>query len=889
MKNYKKGLFVLVLAVLYALSGYSQTKSVTQRADDLFKQKKYIEAAETYESAFKSIKSNRAEKNRVLFQMAECYRFMNYYDKAIRYYKRLVTNKYYTSEPKIYLYLAEMYRFSVVDNNIELADQYYDEYLKLVPGDEYGTERKASLKIIAKMHRERTRHVIDSVPQWNTKYNDWMLRFFGNDTNSITFTSSRIADEETKKDEWTGEAFSSIYYQTKDRKGNWMELKLIDGDEKIINTHANESEASATADGNTVFFTRCNVIEHRDNNCQVYVTVRVQPEQDTKGKKKSKKEESNEPQQEWSTPKLVDLGDTTYSHMHPCVSADGLTLYFSSDMPDGYGDYDLWVVHRNSLTEDFGAPLNLGPNVNTPGREVFPTINQDSVLYFSSNGLPGLGGLDLFRVTPKGASWSKAENLGVPINSSFDEMGIIYFPNTGVDYNEHGYFSSNRYLADPHNKNTEFKGKRLPDLQYDIFSFYLPPLLYSIEGNVRDEKSMQLMRGVKVRLVGSDGNEYEEITDKNGVYRFGTDKVKRNVIYKMYLSKVDYFSVEGSESTYGYNTDKDIVHNFRMEPVPKQPVTLPEIRYDLAKWDLKEQYQDSLMDLYLIMTNNPNLVIEIRSHTDCRPFITLTNDTLSQRRAQSVVDYLVSRGIEKDRLVAKGYGERIPRVMEKDMMVNGYLFKKGVVLECEYVNRLPKAQQDVAHQLNRRTDFVILRTDFVSKKLINNMAEEVQTVKETEDGKIIDLVNKPTEDPDEETVPFIIHEEASVPVTMIQSTKGEIKAIVNGAAVTMLIDERFNEALAISWEEAMNFLYKRRINKEDFPERDNSFDPEGNILDKAIVILKSVQIGQQRLEKVEAVVLKNAPGNFVINRVGLNEFGKYEFNKQKARLTFLDD
>ena len=477
----------------------------------------------------------------------------------------------------------------------------------------------------------------------------------------------------------------------------------------------------------------------------------------------------------------------------------------------------------------------------------------------------------------------------MPINSSFDEMGIVYFPYTGVDYNEHGYFSSNRYLADPHNKKTEFKGKRLNDLQYDIFSFYLPPLLYSIEGNVRDEKSMQLMRGVKVRLVGSDGNEYEEITDKNGAYRFGTDKVKRNVIYKMYLSKVDYFSVEGSESTYGYNTDKDIVHNFRMEPVPKQPVTLPEIRYDLAKWDLKEQYQDSLMDLYLIMVNNPNLVIEIRSHTDCRPFITLTNDTLSQRRAQSVVDYLVSRGIEKDRLVAKGYGERIPRVMEKDLMVDGYIFKKGVALECEYVNRLPKAQQEVAHQLNRRTDFVILRTDFVSKRLINNMAEEVQTVKETEDGKIIDLVNKPAEDADDETVPFIIHEEASVPVTMIQSTKGEIKAIVNGAAVTMLIDERFNEALAISWEEAMNFLYKRRINKEDFPERDNSFDPEGNILDKAIVILKSVQIGQQRLEKVECVVLKNAPSNFVINLVGLNEFGKYEFNKQKARLTFLDD
>lgn len=888
MKNFKKGVFVLVLAVLYALSGYSQSKSITQKADDLFKQKKYIEAAENYESAFKSIKSNRAEKNRVLFQMAECYRFMNYYDKAIRYYKRLVSNKYYNAEPKIYLYLAEMYRFSVVDNNIELADQYYDEYLKLVPGDEYGTERKSSLKLIAKMYRERTRHKIDSVPQWNTKYNDWMINFAGKDTTAIVFTSSRISDEDTRKDEWTGEAFSSIYYQNKDRKGNWMDLQLIDGEAGIINTKANESEASFTGDGNTVFFTRCNVIEFRDNNCQVYVTVRVQPEQDSKGKKKTKKEESNEPQQEWSTPKLVFLGDTTYSHMHPCISPDGLTLYFSSDMPDGYGDYDLWVAKRASVNDEFGTPVNLGDKINTPGREVFPTINQDSVLYFSSNGLPGIGGLDLFRAIPKGNSWSKVENLGVPINSSFDEFGIVYFPNTGADYNEHGYFTSNRYLADPHNKNTEFKGKRLPDLQYDIFSFYLPPLLYSIEGNVRDEKSMQLMRGVKVRLVGSDGSEQEATTDKAGFYRFGTDKIKRNVIYKMYLSKVDYFSVEGSESTYGYNTDKDIVHNFRMEPVPKQPVTLPEIRYDLAKWDLQEQYQDSLMDLYLILMNNPNLVIEIRSHTDCRPFLRLTNDTLSQRRAQSVVDYLVSRGIEADRLVAKGYGERIPREMEKDLMVKGYLFKKGTVLECDYVKRLPQAQQEVAHQLNRRTDFVILRTDFVSKKLINNMAADVATVKETEDGKIIDLVNKPSEE-SEEIEPSIIHDETVVPVTMIHSTKGEVKAIVNGSAVTMLIDERFNEALAISWEEAMNFLYKRRINKEDFPERDNSFDPEGNILDKSIVILKSVQIGQKRLEKVECVILKNAPGKFIINRVGLNEFGKYEFNKQKARLTFLDD
>ena len=397
MKNYRKGIFVLVAAILCAFSGYSQTKSITQKADDLFNQKKYIEAAECYENAFKTIKSNRAEKNRVLFQTAECYRFMQLYDKAIRYYKRLVTNKYYNSEPKIYLYLAEMYRFSVVDNNIDLADQYYDEYLKLVPGDEYGTERKASLKTIAQLFRDRTRHRIDSVPQWNTKYNDWNLTFMGDDTNTVIFTSSRVTDEDARKDEWTGEAFSSIYYQTKDRKGNWMELKLIDGDDGIINTRDNEAEPTATADGQIVFFTRCTTIEHRDNNCQVYSTVHVQPVQDTKGKRKSKKDQQNEqPQQEWSTPAIVDLGDTAYSHMHPCGSKDGLTLFFVSDMPGGYGDYDLWVATRPSVNDNFGAPINLGPEVNTPGREVFTTLKQYSVLYFSPNGLVGIGGLDIF-------------------------------------------------------------------------------------------------------------------------------------------------------------------------------------------------------------------------------------------------------------------------------------------------------------------------------------------------------------------------------------------------------------------------------------------------------------------------------------------------------------
>ena len=207
--------------------------------------------------------------------------------------------------------------------------------------------------------------------------------------------------------------------------------------------------------------------------------------------------------------------------------------------------------------------------------------------------------------------------------------------------------------------------------------------------------------------------------------------------------------------------------------------------------------------------------------------------------------------------------------------------------ECDYIMGLPGAdRQEAAHMLNRRMEFLILRTDFVSKKLIDNLASETAIVKQTEDGKVIDLVNKPIEETEE--APAIIHDESVVPVTMIHSAKGEITCIVNGSLMPMLIDERFAEPISIAWEEAMNFLYQRRITKEDFPNRDNAFDPEGNILDKATIIFKEMQIGQQKVHNVEVVIVKGVDYKFIINRTGLSKFGQYEFDKQLGKLFFVD-
>ena len=887
MKVFKKGILVIATALFCVATVFGQEKSITVKADKLFDQKRYVEALESYQSAYKKIKSNRAEKNRINFQIGECYRLMNNYPKAELIYNRLIKNaKYYIVEPKIYYYLAEMYRFQ---NEFDKATENYDNYLKLQPDDQLARERRGSLVDLSRMLSDRTRHNIITMDKYNTDYDDWSPHFVGDDTNVLVFTSSRFLEENEAVDAWTGKAFSELFAIMQDKKGNWTSVDLYEKG-GLINTPVNEGEAVFTPDGSVMYFSRCDSKEYEMKGCYIYRSTLGGG--DDKKKKKKKTDKSLD---KWNEAERINLGDSAFNYLHPAISDDELTLYFSSNLPGGEGSYDIWMVKRNTKDEEFGTPINLGKVINTSGRENFPTINFDTMLYFSSDGHPGVGGLDIYKTYEKGDNvWATPENLKVPINSSFDEMGIVYYPE-GSDPNflERGYFASNRTVADPHKKedkdvNTRTKYKPIND---DLFYFELPPLLYSIEGIVRDEKSMQLLPETKIKLVGSDGSETETYTDGGGKYRFGNDAVKHNVIYKMYISRLNYFSAEGSESTFGYTTNKDIVHDFRLEPVPNEPVVLPDIQYGLSKWDLTTDYQDSLTDLYLVLMNNPNIVVEIRSHTDCRPYIALTNDTLSQRRAQSVVDFLVSRGIEPERIVAKGYAEREPRKLTKDMVVKyagkEFKFEAGTVLECDYIELLQgKDYQEAAHQLNRRTEFKVIRDDFVSRRLVDNMASETPIAKETEDGKVIDLVNKPIEI--DMGKPEIVHDENTIPVKMIQSTKGEIDVIVNGAKKQMLIDEKYREPVAISWEEAMNYIYQKRLTKEDFPARDDAFDYHGNIIDKSMVILNSVQIGQKRVEKVEAIVLKGLDYKFVINRLGLEEFGEYDFDKQNGKLIFID-
>ena len=846
MKTLKKGLLLLLFALVTGVGANAQ-KSLAEKADNLFDQNRFVEAVKEYEEVYEKIKGNNAEKNRVYFQIAECYRLMYNYPRAERIYKRLADEEYYKSERKLYFNLAEMCRFQ---EKFSEAEEYYTKYLELEPGDAHAAKRKESLIYVNQLANNRTRHIITKMVDWSSDFNDFAPRFIGDDTTKIVFTSSRPGEGSNEGlDPWTDQAYSDIFTVFMDRNGQWVSDPERWDKSGKINTPVNEGEPSFTPDGNTVFFARCDVRENESLTCRIYTSSKAQQSLDKKSskkntkkkntkkntkkkKKKGQEEETQEPAGdsgqelapgEWSQPVYVHLGDTAYSYLYPAISSDGLTLYFASDMPGGFGEYDLWKATRKSTADDFGRPVNLTSIVNTPGREIMPVLRSDSMMYFSSDGHAGVGGQDLFstHLNPNG-KWSTPQNLGIPINSPYDEMSIVFYPGEGQGNTlERGYFSSNRLTEDPQNHdrlNEKRSAKRANDRFYvvdNIFYFELPGLNYAIQGTVRDEKSMQLMKDVRIKLVGSDGTSVETRTDKKGFYKFDSTVVRRDVVYKMYLSKQSYYSVEGSESTRGYNTNKTIVHDYRMEPVPRRPIVLPEIRFDLAKADLQAQFMDSLMDLYLVMENNPNLVVEIRSHTDCQPYIGLTNDTLSQRRAQTVVDYLVSRGIERERLVAKGYADRVPRVLDEDVVVNyngkKYTFSAGSVMDCDYIATLDPERQQAAHSLNRRLEFLVLRTDYVSRRLVENIAAATPVAQQTEDGKVIDLVNRPVDDDLDEVKPTIVHDESVVNVTMVNSTRGEIPCIVNGSQIPMLIDERFIEPVAISWEEAMNLIYQGRI------------------------------------------------------------------------------
>ncbi len=868
-----KNVFITLTLICLSFGVYAQKQSLTEKADEAFFAKQYTIAADLYKEAYADVKLNRQERDRILFQQAECYRYMDDKVQAIKTYQRLVKARYYTTQPKIFLHMADFQRFR---GEWDDAEHNYKEYLKLVPNDELAKRRLSSIALAKEWMQNPTKHQIKNEKEVNTEWNDWAPKFILPDkTDEIMFTTSRPIDANSLKDAWTGEYLSNIYTAQKLKSGELGEATLFT--EIDVNTdEANEGELVIVSRGKTrnYYFSRCQIMANKDLNCAIY----SRPIEPAKGKGKGKgrqsttanKAKTTSQEEDASSFVKLDLGDTAYNYLHPAVTSDELTIYFSSNRPGGQGDYDLWKATRENINEPFSNITNLGKHINSEGKEQFPFLRTDTRMYYSSDGLAGLGGYDLFYTEYENDEWTDPVNLKFPINTQYDEIGIIYNPNEDESdaAEESGYFSSNR------------QGGVGGD---DIYSFFRAPMLFTLKGKVRDDKSMQLIEGAKVKIIGSDKTTQETRTNRNGEYEFTDKQIKYNVKYTIQVSQIDYMNEEATESTVGLTTSKDIVRDFILKPIAKDPVVLPEIRYDLAKWDLKDQYLDSLSDLLVVLVNNPTYVIELRSHTDIRPFPQVTNDTLSQRRAEAVVDFLFARGIDRERLIPKGYGDRIPRTLTADTKseFNGktYLFPKGITLTESYINSLKTFEErEAAHQLNRRSEFRVVRTDYVPAEYLDSIEDLAQN------KPVVDMVkgNKPLPIT---TVP-IVYTDNNIKLTMIDSEKAMLYIILNGANVPAIYNERYRDAAVLDWDVAMNFLLSGRITKDDFKDKDKAFDSQGNILDESVLIFKTAYIGKHYADKYEVLVKKGMTDKMIVNKNGIANFGRFKLDKAKGELIF---
>jgi peptidoglycan-associated lipoprotein len=660
MKSY----FLITLFILGFTIPLSSQKKRIERADQAFMAGEFYEAIDLYKNAYSAIKDKK-EKARVVFQIAECYRKTNDPKNSESRYKRAVNWEF--PDPIAILRYAEAKK---MNQEYEDAINEYKHYKELVPDDPRSDNGILSCEMALEWMENPVGYEVDDLRKFNSRGIDFSPAYAKEDYSVIYFTSSREEALGNKTHGATGQNFTDIFESRKDRKGKWSVPVPLDGN---INTEYEEGTTSFTSNYETMYFSRCEVSKRKKLGCKIYV---------------SKKSTNG-----WSKPEPIDIVADSLIAAHPSISDDELTLYFVSDQEGGYGGKDIWKITRQNKSDNWGSPENLGPDINTEEDEVFPFIHPDGTLYFSSNGHLGMGGLDIFRaIVLEDNDW-KVENLRYPINSFADDFGIVF-----EKENERGFFSSTR------------KGRS----NDDIFSFVLPPLKFNLLGVVRDEKTEEPLSVATVKLIGSDGTNIEAETTDNGSFRF---MLKPNTDYIFVASREGYLNAKGRETTKGQDKSKDFRATVLLSSIEK-PIELSNsnVFYDFARWDLRPEAMVSLDQLIETLDDNPNVTIELMSHTDSRDTEEY-NLELSQKRAQSVVNYLINKGISSDRLIAKGYGESVPKVVDKRVNNQYPFLKEGTILNEAFINSLTDIeQQEIAHQFNRRTEFRVLRTDYENEE-----------------------------------------------------------------------------------------------------------------------------------------------------------------------------
>lgn len=658
----KKAVYIIVCLLLTAIAAGCRTPKLS-KADAQFQRGEYYDASVTYKKVYNKLrkKEERPQRGEVAFKMGRCYKLLNMSARASAAFQNALRYEY--PDSTTHFMLAQALH---ADGKYAAALRSYDKYLEFCPDDSLAINCAEGCRTAQEIRARGSRYVVKQAKLFNSRRADFCPMYLGADCDQIYYTSTTEKATGDKKSEITGMKNADVFFSKKNEKGEWERPEPVEGE---LNTEFDEGIVAFSPDAQTMYLTKA----RRELNAPTSVEIYTSTRSDAK----------------WSAPVKFEItADTLSTFGHPAVSPDGEYLYFVSDMPGGYGGKDIW---RISLKERQGSLVNLGPDINTEGNDDFPYVRSDGSLYFSSDGHPGMGGLDIFRATavgdPADLRW-KVENMGFPINSAGDDFGITF------GKGEDGFFSSNRGDA---------RG-------YDhIYSFEYDPVRITIEGLVMD-KDEEPVKNAIIRIVGNDGSNQKEVARDDGSFSFA---LQRGVKYVMLAGAKGYLNQKQEFASDSTMEDANYWVEFILPSISK-PSVVENIFYDYDKADLRPESKTALNELIAVLHDNPNVTIEMASHTD-RWGSDAYNINLSERRAKSVVDYLVENGISRDRLQPHGYGKSRPKTVTKRIARLYPQFKEGDILTEEFIKTLSEEDQQAADQINRRTEFSVLSLTYNMK------------------------------------------------------------------------------------------------------------------------------------------------------------------------------
>lgn len=650
------GIFMIAFSLL--LFGGCSLKKELAKADRIYSEGAYFKVEKMYRKLARKIpKRNKKLSAEIYFKNGECNRILFNMRRAENSYKKAIKKGF--KDSIVYLNLAKT---EMAMGKYSAALKNFEQFLMTNPTHKEALDGIISARNAQELLKNPSRYIVREEKIFNNRRNSsFSPTIIGDDGDILIFTSNRNASKTQKKSNITGKLNYDLFIAKKNNSSRWEKPKYI----KELNLPEDDGVCSSTADGKLLFFTRTLAAENPHAATSIMTSIRSGGE--------------------WTEPQLAMIfADSTINTAHPAISPDGETLYFVSDnQQESLGGKD--IFRSTKVGNKWGTPQNLGDQINTTGNEMFPYIASDGTLYFASDGHQGFGGLDIYKATTDSLGNWTVENMYAPINSPYDDFGITFCGNK-----QEGFFASNR--------NPKHIDK--------IYSFILPEITYFVSGTIRDEQETPL--DAIINIVGDNGTVLKHRVKKNGSYRI---KLERDTKYVMLATNRGFLNSSRKINT--FNQANGIEHNvdFTLPSIAK-PVKMENILYEFGKWEVSKESKPELEKLVKLLEDNPNITIEIAAHTDSVGS-DYANIELSQKRANSVISYLIKSGIKKERLQAKGYGKTKPMIVDKKTATVYPFLKEGDELTPNFISKIKdQEQQKICNQINRRTEFRVLRTTY---------------------------------------------------------------------------------------------------------------------------------------------------------------------------------